>query len=75
MARRLTTDDGHATRLECPECGTPCDALPPNPRNAENPYPWWENDERGKCAKCESNLIVCADGERAWLEVEGGDDE
>ena len=54
--------------LNCPACGEPCKGVPARrPRSPRFPEPWWEEGMCGVC-QCGAEVIVDADGDRAWLE-------
>lgn len=58
--------EGYAERLQCPECGNRCSAMPPLPPSSEYPYPWWEEGKTGTCG-CGAQLVVATDDGVAWL--------
>lgn len=66
--RKYVTKAGYKTRLDCPACGKPVKSMKPWPRDSEYPGPHWMEGDRGMC-ECGADLVVEADGKRAWLKV------
>jgi len=58
--------DGYADMLCCPSCGEMCQTMLPNRPTPQYRYPWWEEGQYATC-QCGADLLVDADGERAWL--------
>lgn len=73
MSIPLVTKDGYRNWLDCPVCTEPCRTIAPFKRNAEHPYPWWEEGMTGKC-QCGAELEVEAEDGRAWF-IEVGAEE
>jgi len=58
---------GYAIRLHCPSCGEECQTIDFD-EYAESGQPvWYEEDDPRPC-QCGAELVVKADGDRAWLE-------